>query len=66
MPSKTLIWTALPAGIRRRKDDWYARISVFLTPRLEVPSGVELSLAAFPEFIDWPATLRRASMKRNW
>lgn len=58
MTSMTLIWTTLPAGIRRVDGDWQARISVFLTPRLEVPDGGDLTLSAFPAFVDWPATLR--------
>lgn len=61
MALRTLIWTTLPVGIRRGEVDWRARISVFVTPRLEVPQGAELALSAFPEFVDWPATLRGSS-----
>ena len=61
MTSTTLLWTSLPAGIRRRDGEWRARISVFLTPRLEVPQGEVLPLSSFPEFVDWPATLRARS-----
>jgi len=61
MTSQTLLWTALPAGIRRIDGAWRARISVFLTPRLDVPSGGDQTLADFPAFVDWPATLRGSS-----
>ena len=58
MGAMTLMWTALPAGIRRNEnEEWRARVSVFLSPRLEV-AGDELPLSAFPEFVDWPKTLR--------
>ena len=58
MGAMTLMWTALPAGIRRSGDEeWRARVSVFLSPRLEVTGG-DLPLSAFPEFVDWPKTLR--------
>ena len=54
----TLMWTALPAGMRRGANgEWLARVSVFLSPRLEV-TGDDAPLSAFPEFIDWPKTLR--------
>ena len=36
MSGVTLVWTALPAGIRRAASGgWQARVSVFTTPRLE-------------------------------
>ncbi len=54
----TLMWTALPAGMRRVENgEWLARVSVFLSPRLEV-TGDDAPLSAFPEFVDWPKTLR--------
>ena len=57
MGAMTLIWTALPAGIRRSGDgEWLARVSVFLSPRLEV-TGDSLPLSAFAQFVDWPKTL---------
>lgn len=61
MPSLTLIWTALPAGIRFMNNTWHARISIALSPRLNVPPGSELPLSSFPEFADWPRTLRMGS-----
>ena len=58
MAAMTLMWTALPAGMRRDEDGaWLGRVSVFLSPRLEVTDG-EMPLSAFPAFIDWPKTLR--------
>ncbi|MCP4381804.1 MAG: hypothetical protein GY798_10405 [Hyphomicrobiales bacterium] len=54
----TLIWTALPAGLRRDGDgEWLARVTVFLSPRLDVTAD-EAPLSVFPEFVDWPKTLR--------
>jgi hypothetical protein len=61
MTSQTLLWTTLPAGIRRIDGEWRARISVFLTPRLDVPPDGDQTLEAFPAFVDWPATLRASS-----
>jgi hypothetical protein len=57
----TLIWTTLPAGVRRNAaGDRIARVSVFLTPRLDAPArGAPLS--AFPAFVDWPGTLASLS-----
>ena len=61
MPSMTLIWTALPAGIRLQYNAWRARISFAFSPRLNVPPGSELPLSSFLEFADWPRTLRSGS-----
>ena len=61
MAPMTLIWTALPAGIRLKGNTWRARISIALAPRLEVSQGSELPLSSFPEFADWPRTLRNGS-----
>lgn len=63
MPSTTLLWTTLPAGVRLREGQWWARLSVFLTPRLAVPQGEVSALSSFPDFIDWPATLRARADK---
>ncbi len=63
MPSTTLLWTTLPAGVRLREGQWLARLSVFLTPRLAVPQGEVSTLSSFPDFIDWPATLRARADK---
>jgi hypothetical protein len=61
MTSMTLLWTTLPAGIRRIEGEWHARFSVFISPRLEGLQDKDLTLSDFPKFVDWPATLRAAS-----
>ena len=59
MAVSTLVWTALPAGIRQDEGgNWKARISVFLAPRLA--PDAEATLADFPALVDWPATLASA------
>ena len=54
---QTLIWTALPNGIR----EGVARLSLMLSPRLEGsgtdPDGKTL-LTDFPDFVNWPATVK--------
>ena len=59
MNAITLTWTALPNGVRRDSadDPWRARVSLFLTPRLEPGEGSAV-LGEFPEFEDWPKSLR--------
>ena len=60
MSTTTLIWTTLPAGLVERNGEWRLRASVFLSPRLEV-AGDEATLGQFPDFADWPRTLRELS-----
>ncbi|MFF7245896.1 hypothetical protein ACFZBU_18540 [Embleya sp. NPDC008237] len=49
-------WITLPAGLS--PDGTQARLSVFVAPRLE--SDGPGTLAAFPDFLDWPARLADA------
>ncbi|GAA4967774.1 hypothetical protein GCM10023205_35970 [Yinghuangia aomiensis] len=50
-------WIALPAGLSA--DGATAHLSVFVAPRLE--SDESDTLAAFPDFQDWPARIAGAS-----
>jgi len=54
----TLIWTALPAGLAERDGRRIARISVFLSPRLDGEAAMTLS--DVDALVDWPSTLRRS------
>lgn len=60
MGDMTFIWTSLPAGVRQSQTvgGWSARVSLILTPRLVVNGGNAQTLAEFPEFLDWPETMR--------
>ncbi|MFF4608028.1 hypothetical protein ACFY12_35495 [Streptomyces sp. NPDC001339] len=49
-------WVVLPAGVS--PDGTSARISVFVAPRLGADQ--EVTLADFPDFLDWPARLATA------
>ena len=59
MTAVSLTWATLPNGIRRDSadDPWRARVSIFLTPRLQ-PDGESATLGDFPVFADWPSSLR--------
>ncbi|MYS84830.1 hypothetical protein [Embleya scabrispora] len=50
-------WIALPAGLS--PDGTQARLSVFVAPRLA--SDGPGTLAAFPDFLDWPARMAGAT-----
>ena len=53
MAKQTTLWTALPNGYT--EDRKSLRISLLVTPRLEPDD--DRRLKAFPDFVDWPATL---------
>ena len=61
---QTLIWTALPNGIR----EGVARLSLMLSPRLEGsgtdPDGKTL-LTDFPDFVNWPSNREKHSICRS-
>lgn len=61
MAESTLIYTALPAGLKRSGDGWFARLSVFVAPQLEVANGQD-RLSAVPAMLDWPQVLNA----RRW
>lgn len=56
MAKQTILWTALPNGYS--KDRRSLRISLLVTPRLEPDADPRLK--AFPDFVDWPATLAQS------
>jgi hypothetical protein len=60
MPNKqTILWTALPNG--RSDDGRSLRLSLLASPRLE--TDPDTTLAAFPDFVDWPATLAQSRFR---
>lgn len=63
MAKQTILWTVLPYG--RVTDGELAgsfRVSVVVSPRLVPSAPDEQVLEAFPEFLDWPATLATAEL----
>lgn len=59
MAKQRIVWTALPFG---RTKDGRLRVSVVVSPRLTPETASEQTLAAFPDFLDWPGTLKRARL----
>ena len=51
---QTISWISLPNGIAPNGN---YRLAVFVAPRLTV-FGADTPLDAFPDFVDWPATVR--------
>ncbi|MFA5629382.1 MAG: hypothetical protein WC958_03935 [Dehalococcoidales bacterium] len=65
MKKQTIMWTALPDGaysITGRLTN--LRLSVFVAPRLETDDK-NATLSAFPDFLDWPATLFPTDGRRS-
>ena len=60
MRSQSIIWTALPAGASDGDSDrGILRLSVHVAPRLRTDEGLPVpTLTQFPDFADWPGTLR--------
>jgi hypothetical protein len=54
-PEQTLIWTILPNGIRGSK----LKFSVALAPQFKNPTPADVPLSQYPDFLDWPRTLKR-------
>lgn len=52
MPTERIMWTVVPAGV----VDNQPRLSVLVGPQLAPPSGSG-ALGAFPQWVDWQATL---------
>ncbi|MDD4923243.1 MAG: hypothetical protein PHF74_00195 [Dehalococcoidales bacterium] len=56
MKTQKITWTALPNGTFQYVDGTSLRLSVYVSPRLESDDKND-TLASFPDFLDWPATL---------
>ena len=55
MSTQNILWTALPSGLNAAGDRLL--LSVLVSPRLITDGGVDGTLAQFPDFLDWPATI---------
>lgn len=55
MTSQRILWTALPNGSIERDGRSFARLSVFVAPRL-APDGGRGKLGEFPDWINWTET----------
>src|SRR5258708_4934856 len=57
MSTRSIMWTALPNGLTPAGDR--LRLSILVSPRLTANTAVG-TLAEFPDFLDWPATVAKA------
>lgn len=58
-PSQMLVWSTLPRGVR----DGKLQFSLHAAPSLNPAAGDETTLADFPDFVDWPASVRAMSFE---
>src|ERR1700730_1805831 len=58
MAQQSFIWTALPNGYT--DDGKGLRLSVMVSPRLDAQASPQRLDSFFPEWEDWPATIRDA------
>ncbi|WP_119419141.1 hypothetical protein [Desertibaculum subflavum] len=64
MAKQTILWTVLPHGrVEEGPMKGRRRVSVVVSPRLTPQAADEQVLKAFPEFLDWPATLAAAKFR---
>lgn len=62
MAKERILWTALPYGRSAREGagEGRWRLSITVSPRLTPQDAGEQTLASFPDWLDWPATLAGA------
>jgi hypothetical protein len=64
MAKQTILWTVLPFGrVEEGPMQGRRRVSIVVSPRLMPQAADEQVLKAFPEFLDWPATLAAAKFR---
>ena len=65
MAQQTLLWTVVPHGRVPQGEDMEGqlRISAIVAPRLTPDTATEQSLAAFPDFLNWPEKLQKADFR---
>ena len=55
MAQQLLVWTVLPHGrIREGEFEGLYRVSIVVSPRLTPEAADEQTLAAFPDWLNWP------------
>jgi hypothetical protein len=59
MAKQSFLWTAMPNGYA--SDGKSLRVSALLSPRLDPQSDPPQLISFFPDWEDWPATLRKAT-----
>jgi hypothetical protein len=56
-----LMWTVIPTGL---DADGHAHVAVHLAIRLGLPpTNKPLELGSYPDFVDWPATIKRSHLR---
>lgn len=64
MAKQMILWTVLPYGrVEEGPMQGRRRVSIVVSPRLTPQAADEQVLKAFPEFLDWPATLAAAKFR---
>jgi hypothetical protein len=58
MPSQEIQWTAVPYGIREEGDRTVLSCSIVVIPRLQHDTTEVRSLNDYPDWLDWPKTLK--------
>ena len=56
MSTQTILWTCLPNGIDKSVTPNVLNLSIIISPRLS--GGATKTLSDYPQFVDWPATLK--------
>ncbi len=65
MATQTIIWTALPGGVARLENgDIYARLSAYVSFRLEANADEGDTLGLYPDVLNWTKTLQGISSFR--
>jgi len=63
MPRQKTIWTVLPNGFKQGAGPRVLKVSFFVSPRLSPDADQTTgTLGQFPNFVDWPATLRHLQL----
>jgi hypothetical protein len=57
MRIRNILWTALPNGFKDATRK--LRLSVLMSPRLVTDNGIDGTLEQFPDFLDWPAVVKK-------
>ncbi len=57
MHKQTILWTALPNGVVERDGERFLRISVYVSPRLQLSADEGMTLDRFPDWRHWTKTV---------
>lgn len=65
MATQELQWLAIPYDVEKRDGKTFLSVAVTVAPRLQEVTNADKVLSDYPDFVDWPATMKDVAVTIN-